>query len=872
MFNGTHRERDLADELANHMALEIEENVRKGISPEEARRQAMIKSGGLEPAKEMYRDRRGVPIVESTLQDLRYGVRALLQNPTFSIVAVVTLALGIGANTAIFSVVKAVLLNQLPYRNPERLVALGESDDDSKRAETIGYATAYDLRRLSHSFDGMSLYRDGSGAIFERGEAEKITGLRVNYDFFNTLGIPMYLGRAFLPEEDRPDRRHEIILSYGLWNRRFGGDKSIISRTIRLNDSSYTVVGVLPANFRTLEIQDAGGTPEMFMPLGYDLSLPYACRDCQHLHLVGRVKSGVTLTEAHAELNTIMSALVKQYPDSYPKTAKVAMEPLQDHLVGSVRTALWVLLGAVGFVLLIACANVANLMLARATRRTKEIALRVALGAGRRRLVRQLLTESLVLAFAGGMAGIALAWAGTSALSRLAPAEVPRLSEVHLDLVVLLFGLGASMFTGLLFGLAPALRLSHVDLNYALKDVGKSTDSRSGFGLRSVLVTVELILAFTLVTGAGLLGKSFLNLLNVDPGYDPHHVLTLSTYVYGTRYQKAEAELGYYEQVMERLRATPGIESVGMSSLLPLASFDRAALHIRDRHPASPAETPSADRYAVSADYFSVMKIPLRRGRRFDRQDQRNSPLVALVSENCARQIFRGEDPIGRQIQMGGRNDKQPWATIVGIVGDVRQYGADQPARSAAYLLQSQDLSYNFFLVARTGGDPARMESAVRGVFASVDPTLPVFRVQPMEAYVSSSLAERSFTLLLLALFGLLALSLAAVGIYGLTSYAVSLRTREVGIRMALGAARSDVLALVLRQGAWLTAAGLGLGLIASLALSRLLGSLLFEVKPADAATSIAAVLLLAVVSLAACYIPARRAASVDPMIALRYE
>jgi predicted permease len=364
----------------------------------------------------------------------------------------------------------------------------------------------------------------------------------VNYDFFDTLGIRMQIGRSFLPEEDRPDRRYEIILSHGLWIRRFGGDPKIVGRAIRLNESSYTVVGVLPASFRTLEIPGAGGTPEMFMPLGYDLSLPYACRDCQHLHLIGRIKPGVSASQARAELKTIMANLVRQYPASYPAAATVAFEPLQDYLVGRVSTALWVLLGAVGFVLLIACANVANLMLARATRRSKEIALRAALGAGRWRLVRQLLTESLVLALAGGLAGVLLAWWGTSALASLGPKEIPRVDEIRMDAAVLLFGLTASLVTGILFGLAPAMRLSRVDLNDALKGQGKATDSHSRYGLRNLLVTAELALAFVLVVGAALLGRSFLHLMNVNPGFDPHNVLTLRTYVYGARYQKPEVE------------------------------------------------------------------------------------------------------------------------------------------------------------------------------------------------------------------------------------------------------------------------------------------------------------------------------------------
>ena len=874
LFGAAGRDRELSEEMHTHLALQIEENIRRGMTPEEARRQALIDLGNIAPAREIYRDRRGLPMLETSLLDVRYALRTMRQNIGFTMVAVATLALGVGANAAIFSVVKAVLLNQLPYDHPERLVALGQSDGPDTRPETIGYATAHDWRRLSHSFQSMSLYRDASSAIAGAGEAELLQGMRVNYDFFDTLGVPMYLGRGFTPEEDRPDRRHVLILSHGLWLRRFGGDRNILGRVVRLNESSFTVVGVLPAGFRALEIPGAGapGSAEMFQPLGYALSDPFACRDCQHLHLLGRLKPGVTPAQAQSDLQSIMSGLVKQFPQSYSSTAHVALEPLQLHIVGKVRTALLVLLGAVGCVLLIACANIANLTLERATRRAKEIALRAALGAGRGRLIRQLLTESLVLAIAGGAAGILLAWSGATALSALGPQEIPRVQEVRVDATVMLFGLGASLLTVFFFGLAPALRFSRVDLNDALKDLGKTTESGARFGLRNLLVAGELALAFVLVTGAGLLGRSFLNLLNVDPGFDAHNVLTLRTYVYGARYQKPEVELAYYEQAMARLRAMPGIESAAMASNLPLISFDRAGFHIRDRHPRTPDEVPSVDRYSVSQEFFKVLRIPLRRGRFFLNADTRTAPHVALISESCARTVFPNEDPIGKQIQLGGRNDDRPWATIVGIVGDIRQYGLDAPPRMAAYIVDSQELDYSFVMAARTTMDPARLERAAREAFLSVDPTLPVFRVEPLENYVQSSLAERSFTLLLLGLFGALALALAAVGIYGLISYAVTLRTREMGIRMAFGAERSDVLGMVLRQGLLLVFAGLAAGFVASLALTRFLSSLLFDVRPTDVVTSTAVAVLLTIIALLASYLPARRAASVDPMIALRYE
>ncbi len=804
--------------------------------------------------------------------DVSFSARTLRKNLGFSLVAAITLALGVGANTAIFSAVKAVLLNPLPYSEADRLVKVAETDSDTQRSTTVDFTTTYDLRARSRSFQSLSLYRDGAGAIVEGGQPELLRGKRVNYDYFDTLGVTPQIGRTFLPEEDRPDRRREVILTYGLWMRRFGGDPQILGRVLRLSDASFTVVGVLPASFRPLAMPGDTEAPEMYMPLGYDLSQPAACRGCQHLQLIGRLKPGVSVSAARAELNSIMRDIVSEHPKDYARGAGVVVEPLRDQIVGRVSKALWVLLGAVGFVLLIACANVANLVLARTTGRAKEIALRAALGAGRWRIVRQLLTESLMLALFGGVAGVLLALWGTSVLASLGPKEIPRVDEIRMDAPVLLFGLAASLLTAVLFGLLPALRASRVDLTEAIKDMGKSTEGRSRHGLRNLLVTAELALAFVLVVGAGLLGKSFIRLMNVDPGYDPHNVLALNTYVYGERYQKPEAELNYYQQVMERLRATPGVESVAMASTLPLENFDRRGFHIQDRPLANESDAPSADAYSVSPDYFRVMKIALKRGRVFTGQDSPGAPQVALISESCARSQFPGRDPIGQHIQLGGRHEDKPWLTIVGVVADVRQYGLDRPSNMEAYIAQAQDLSFGYRLVARTAIDPRRLERAVRDAFLSVDKTQPVFHVQPMETYVAVSLAERTFTLALLGLFGGLALVLAAVGIYGVVSYTVTLRTREVGIRMALGAERRDVLAMVLWQGMKLIGAGLAAGFAASLVLTRFLASLLFEVRPTDLATSGAVALVLAAVALVAGYLPAWRASRVDPMVALRYE
>lgn len=645
------------------------------------------------------------------LPDLRNALRQLRKAPAFTMVAIVTLALGVGANTAIFSVVKAVLLNQLPYRDPGRLVKVAASEPQNPQPETIDFTTTYDLRHRSRLFQSMSLYRDGSVAMVGQGTPELLQGLRVGYDYFDTLGTRMRLGRTFLTEEDRPETRYKAILSYGLWKRRFGGDPSIVGCTVQLSDRPYKIVGVLPEGFRPILRSDQSVMPEIYTPLGYDLQLPSACRGCQHLQLIGRLKPGVRPEQAKAELNTILRDIKREHPTSYDPDEVIALMPLRDFVVGRVSTALWILLGSVGMVLLIACANVAHLSLARATARSKEMALRAALGAGRARLVRQMLCESVMLALIGGLAGALLAWWGTGALSGLSPKELPRAQEIRMNLPVLLFALGASILTGLLFGVVPALRSSRVDPNESLKDAGRATEGRSHHGYRNALVTVELALAFVLVMGAGLLGKSLLLLLNVDPGYDPHNVLTAGVYVYGDRYKQADTELSFYDQAMQRLRTTPGIEGASMVSTLPLASFDRRGFNIQDRPlPNDDAGAPSVDTYSISPAYFQVMRIPLKRGRLFTAADRTGAPGVAVVSESCARTIFPGEDAIGKHIQLGGRDNKKEWLTIVGIVGNVRQYGFDRPSQMEAYIPIAQNNQFGYKVVVRTDGDPRRFE------------------------------------------------------------------------------------------------------------------------------------------------------------------
>jgi putative ABC transport system permease protein len=867
-FHRRHLDREVARDLAFYIEAETDDNLARGMPAAEARAAAIRKLGN--PAlirEEVYR-MNTVTFLETVWQDLRYAFRALRQSPAFTATAVLSLALGIGGNTAVFTVVRGVLLKPLPYRDPARLVKIAEAGSATARTMNVDFTTTYDLRQRNTSFQSLSLFRSTSGAIAGNGEPELIEGLRVGYDYFDTLGVRMALGRSFLPEEDRPDRRFEIILTYGLWMRRYGADPHILGRSLRFSDSAFTVVGVLPRDFRPLP--DSSIVPLIYTPLGYALAGPSSCRGCQHLQAIGRLKPGISIQRARADMDAVMRGIMGEHPKEYANDTRVVVTPLHDQVVAGVGRAMWVLLVAVGLVLLIACANVANLVLARATVRAREMALRAALGAGRMRLVRQLVLESLLLAAAGGAGGFLLAWWATYALTSYAARHIPRADEIHMDGQVLWYTLAIGLLTVFICGIVPALRSSRVDVSDALKDSSRTTDGRSRHFLRGLLVAAEVALAFTLVMGAGLLGQSFLRLTGVNPGFDPHHVLTLRAYVYGERYRQPEAELNYYAQAMDRIRALPGVESAAMTSILPLSDYDRRGFHVQDHPEPNESNAPEADEYSVSPDYFKALRIPLKRGRSFTPADRAGAPPVALISESCARSQFPREDPLGKHIKLGGRYTNREWLTIVGIVGDVRQFGLDRPSEMEAYVAQAQDVNFSYNLVVRTSQDPRALENAVRAAFFAVDPTQPVYHVEPLDVYVWDTLATRAFTLVLLAVFGVLALSLAAIGIYGVISYTVGLRTREVGIRMALGARQGSVVSMILRQGLLLAVGGIAFGIAASLALTRFLATLLYEVRPADLVTFTATAVGLGVLALFAAYIPARRAARIDPLSALR--
>jgi putative ABC transport system permease protein len=802
------------------------------------------------------------------LQDARYGLRTLLRSPGFTCAALLTLALGIGANAAIFSFVNAILLRPLPYPDPDRLVMVGDDNGGSK-ADNVGYATFDDIRNQTSVFESMAAVRGWSPTLVISGEAERVPAMRVSASFFSMLGVRPALGRDFRADDDHPDRWRVLMISDGLWRRRFSADPAVIGRTVRMNDRDYQIVGVLPADFEPLISARFYKAAEMWAPLGYASTLPDGCRSCQHLKAIGRLRAGVPAVTALGELNAIRRQLRAAFPRDYAP-GDMALVDLHGEVTGSVRRVLLVLLGAVGLVLLIACANVANLLLARGVGRAREMSVRSALGASRGRLVRQMVTESLILGAAGGCLGVAAASVSVRTLGAVAPVMLPRLERVSVDGTVLAFATGLSLLTGLGVGVVPAIRASSFAMRDTLMSQTRST-VRSLRGSRLLVIT-DLAIALVLLVGAGLMLRTVAHLMRVDPGFDPRGVMTLQFSLVGTAYREDEAVVAFGDRLLERVRALPGVEAAALAGQIPMGgNYDTWGFHIVGRGAANPSEDPSAQRYSVTPAYFDVMRIPLRKGRLITDQDRARTEPVMLISESTAKNLWPGEDPIGRQVQIGGMN--RPPRTIVGIVGDVNHTTLTEPLAPQMYLPQAQLTDSFLVLTVRAPGVAAAgLLSSIRNAIGEMDASVPIYEVAPLENLLDRSYADRRFLMGLLGGFAMLSLLLASIGLYGVVSQMITQRTRELGIRVALGARPADVLQLVFGGGLRMVIAGLGVGLLVSFMLTGFLGTLLVEVRPADPATIAVAASILAGVALVAHWIPARRALRVDPVDALRCE
>ena len=823
-------------------------------------------------------------IASALLQDLRFALRGLAKSPGFTLVAVISIAIGIGANTAIFSVANALLLRPLPYADPERLVILWNRSPGLNIAEDwFSTAQYFDIRNGHSGFEQVAIAIGGNQNLTGPFEPERVGVLRVSSNLLPMLGAKAALGRLFVPEEDGPGRTGTVVLNHGTWKRRYGGDPAVIGRVLNLNGAPSEVVGVLPEGFSLpREVLPTLGTAEdgeMFLPL----PLPKEAatnRGQEDYNVIAKLKPGVTAAEAQVEMDAITRRLRADHPDVYPPNGGLTfgIVPLLDQVVGNVRPTLFVLAGSVAFVLLIACANVANLLLSRALSREKEIAVRVSVGASSRRLAFQLLVESLTLSLLGGVLGVALSFAAVQWIHLVQPKNVPRLDGIAVNGEVLLFTTLLCLIAGVLFGLAPALGARHVNPGETLVAAGRgSTSANPVFGrgnnLRRLLVVAQVALSMVLLVGAGLLVRSFARLQNVAPGFDPSGVLTLELTLTGPRYAEAQVVRDTYRDLWKRLEALPGVISAGGVTSLPLSGyFAWGPITIEGRTPPPGENFINADQRVASGRYFEALGIPLLKGRFFNADDTADKDRVIIIDEFMADQYWPNQDPIGKRVRFGDLNSTQPWRTVVGVVGRVKQYGLDTDGRIALYVPHTQTGSRAMYVTVKTSADPAVLAASVKAQIRAIDPDLPVYRVRTMSAWVDLSLARARFAMTLLTGFAGLALVLAALGIYGVMAFLVSQSTREIGIRVALGATERAVLGLVVRQGLVISLAGAAVGVLAALALNRLLASLLFGVGGTDAATFGLAFLLLAGAALLATYLPARRAARIDPVESLRME
>ncbi|HEU0173135.1 MAG TPA: ABC transporter permease [Blastocatellia bacterium] len=812
--------------------------------------------------------------MQTLWQDLRYGFRTLMRKPGFTVVAIIALALGIGANTAIFSVINSVLLRPLAYQEPERLVVINHDYPKISLKASVSAIGYTHYRDNAKSFESVTATTGGSFNLTGGGDPEQVNGAMVTHNFFSALGARPALGRLFLPEEDQPGKNKVVVFSNGFWQRRFGGDPGVVNKTVTLNDESYTVVGVMPPSFQFG--REIGRIVDLWTPIAFTpQQLSYNNLTNEFLFVFARLKPGVTIGQAQAEMDAIAANLRRQYLPWAGSRSEwgLTMQSFNELVVGEIRLALWILMGIVGLVLLIACANVANLLLARAADRQKEMAIRTALGAGRWRVIRQLLTESALLAVIGGALGLLLAWLGINALLKVNQVQIPRANEIGLDWRVLAFTLGVSLLTGVAFGLVPALQASKADLHETLKEGGRTGSSGARAWVRNSLVVAEMALALVVLVSAGLLIRSFWRVQQVSPGFAPQNVLAMSLALPATKYREPAQRANFYKEALQRIRALPGVQSAGATSILPLSGNNSSgSFQIEGRVTPQGQSSPHGDRWAVTTDYFSTMKIPIFRGRFFDDHDTMESQPVAIIDDAMARKYWPDEDPVGKRITFQGGPNNPIWREIVGIVGHVKHSGLEGESRVQYYIPHSQTQNAFMTLVLRTSNDPASLAGAARGAIRGLDKDLPVFRVKTMEQFVSDSMAQRRFAMTLIGVFAAVAMALASVGLYGVLSYSITQRSHEIGIRMALGARAADVLRLVVGQGMLLALAGVALGGVAAFLLTRLMANLLFGVTASDPLTFATIALLLTMVALVACLAPALRATRVDPIVALRYE
>jgi putative ABC transport system permease protein len=860
LFNRRELDRDLEDELAFHLAMREEKNHEGGVSSEEARYAARRQFGNLGGVKERSREMWTFHSLEDLWLDVQFGARMLRKNPGFTAVAILTLALGIGANTAIFSVINGVLLNPLPYNDPQQLVVMKQNDS---------LMNIIDIQRMTRTFS--------QGGAINLAQMDYTSGLEpllihagyVDAGFLETFGVPPLLGRLISPAEDVKGGPQVIVVSYSFWQNFLNGDRHVLGKTISLTGKDYTVIGVMPAGFNPPEDH-----ADVYLSLwvGYPEAAPY--RGVHFMRNYWRLKPGVTLAQAQADMAAIDGVLAKQYPDT-ERTRKTVIRPLHDFMVRDSRTALLVLFGAVGFVLLIACANFAGLLVARNVARRQELVIRAAVGAGKARLTRQALAESCLLAVLGGAAGLLLARWGTSLLLSLKPAALERFTSVPIDSRVLLFVFALSLLTGIVFGIAPACSAAGTDFAESLKEGGRSASSGpSGDVLRKLLVTAEFALALVLLVGAGLLMKGFSRLRTVNPGFNPQNVMTMHLHLPVARYSEIPLQTQFRRELLARLNSLPGVNAA-MITDIPFGDDYLDHSVIFDGRPPVPAGAePDVQTLSVMGDYFRVMGIPVRAGRALTDSDREGQPLVAVVNETFVKKFFPHENPLGARLDWARAKPPHHWMTVVGVVQDVKYWGLNQPVDPAVYSPYSQsDEAWRRWmtLAIRTAGSTSGLVDQVKQKVWSLDPQIPVSDIQSMTERMSDSLAQERFNMLLLGIFAALALSLSAVGIYGLVAYSVGQRTHEIGVRVALGAQQRDVLRLIVGEGAVLAIFGIVIGIAAAFGLTRLMASLLFQVTPTDPATFAAVAALLAAVALVACYIPARRATRVDPMVALRY-